>query len=65
MRILIDTNILIPLEDTAGILSAAYAELNRISQEQNHQIIVHPGSLEDLARDKNDLRKQILLSKSQ
>lgn len=64
MRILIDTNILIPLEDTAGILSAAYAELNRISQEQNHQIIVHPGSLEDLARDKNDVRKQILLSKA-
>lgn len=64
MRILIDTNILIPLEDTAGILSTAYAELNRISQEQNHLIIVHPGSLEDLSRDKNDGRKQILLSKA-
>lgn len=64
MRILIDTNILIPLEDTTGILSTAYAELNRISQEQNHQIIVHPGSLEDLSRDKDDRRKQILLSKA-
>lgn len=64
MRILIDTNILIPLEDTAGILSTAYAELNRISQEQNHQIIVHPGSLQDLLRDKNDERKEILLSKA-
>lgn len=64
MRILIDTNILIPLEDTAGILSSAYAELNRIAQEQNHQIIVHPGSLEDLSRDKNNDRKRILLSKA-
>lgn len=64
MRILIDTNILIPLEDTAGILSSAYAELTRISQEQNHQIIVHQGSLEDLSRDKDDDRKRILLSKA-
>lgn len=65
MRILIDTNILIPLEDVAGVLDEAYSELVRICHENNHEIVIHPGSLEDLARDKNDERKRILISKTQ
>lgn len=65
MRILIDTNILIPLEDVTGILDSAYSELIRICDENNHEIVIHPGSIEDLSRDKNDNRKQILLSKAQ
>jgi len=64
VRILIDTNILIPLEDTCGILCDAYSDFAKVAIENKHQIIVHPGSIDDLQRDKNDNRKQTLLSKT-
>lgn len=64
MRILIDTNILIPLEDVNGVLDSAYSELFKIAIENKHQIIIHPASLEDLQRDKNDDRRLSLLSKA-
>lgn len=64
MRILIDTNILIPLEDINGLLEKAYAELFKILNENNHQVIVHPGSIDDLHRDRDSERKAKLLSKA-
>lgn len=64
MRILIDTNILIPLEDTHGVLNNAYSDLIRMASEHQCQIILHPGSLEDLSRDKDDTRKQNILAKA-
>ncbi len=60
MRILIGTNILIPLEDTCGVLCST-----TLASGNGHQIIVHTALLDDLQRDKDDTRKQILLSKAQ
>lgn len=70
MRLLIDTNILIPLEptrpeDMTGQVPGA-AELLETVQRGGHQILIHPDSRLDLDRDRDDERRQmrdILLTK--
>lgn len=61
MRLLIDTNVLIPLEPTrAEDLkddTPAAALLIRRCNEGGHTVHVHPRVLEDLARDKDDERR--------
>lgn len=52
------------LEDTHGVLNNAYSDLIRMASEHQCQIILHPGSLEDLSRDKDDTRKQNILAKA-
>jgi len=63
MRILIDTNIFIPLEDSSNILDESFSELVRLANENNHQVLAHPSSLDDIERDKNEERKKISLSR--
>lgn len=63
MNILLDTNIIIPLEDTSRILDASFAELRKLAAEQQHCLYVHPMQVEDINRDKNTERKQIVLSR--
>lgn len=53
MRILIDTNRFIPLENASAELDASLAELVRLAGEFHHQLILHPASIEDLKRDTN------------
>lgn len=63
MNILLDTNIIIPLEDTSKILDSSFAELRKLSAEQYHCLYIHPMQLEDINRDKNQERRKIVLSR--
>lgn len=63
MRILIDTNIFIPLEDSSSVLDESFSELVRLSNENNHQILAHPSSIDDIERDDDEERKEISLSR--
>ena len=63
MNILLDTNIIIPLEDTGRILDASFAELRKLAAEQQHCLYVHSLQIDDINRDKNKERKDIVLSR--
>ena len=63
MNILLDTNIIIPLEDTSRVLDTSFAELRRLAVEQHHCLCVHPMQLADINRDKDQERKKIVLSR--
>ena len=63
MNILLDTNIIIPLEDTSRILDASFAELRKLAAEQQHCLYVHPLQFDDINRDKDKGRKDIVLSR--
>ena len=63
MNILLDTNIIIPLEDTGRILDASFAELRKLAAEQQHCLYVHPLQIDDINRDKDKERKDIVLSR--
>ena len=61
-RILIDTNIIIYREDLEKVPDDVQ-ELLRILNETNHKVVTHPLSLEEINKDKNTERKEIVLSK--
>lgn len=61
-KILIDTNIIIGLEDYQAVQSD-YSKLNRICGENGIQIFIHESSYEDVEQDANEERKAISLSK--
>ena len=63
MKILIDTNILIPLEDTSRTLDPSLAEMCRLSDQHGHALYIHPGQEEDIKRDKVENRRNIVLSR--
>lgn len=63
MRFLLDTNILIPLEDSQLPLKASLANFVRLSHENGHQLIYHPASEDDIRRDNNPVRKQQTLER--
>lgn len=63
MNILLDTNIIIPLEDTSKTLDSSFAELRKLSTEQRHCLYIHPMQFEDIKHDKNEERKRIVLSR--
>lgn len=61
MRFLLDTNIIIPLEDSKHVLEESLANFVRLAQENNHQLVYHPASEDDFRRDGDlDRRKQNL-----
>lgn len=63
MNILIDTNILIPLEDTSKLLDPSLAKMRRLTEVIGHSLYVHPSQKYDIQRDKNEQRKRIVLSR--
>ena len=63
MRILIDTNIIIPLEDSSRALEPYLARLHQLAIEHHHQIFIHPASVTDINRDRNQARCEITLSR--
>ena len=63
MNILLDTNIIIPLEDTGRPLDSSFAELRRLAAEQHHCLYIHPMQIDDINRDRNHARKTIVLSR--
>ncbi len=63
MRILIDTNILIELEDNR-VITETFAKFYRIANTNECEIIYHPKAIPiDVNRDKNKERKKIIISK--
>ncbi len=59
---LIDTNILIGLEDNHRV-DAAYAKFYKLASAHNVNVFVHEAAKEDIARDNDSKRRQISLSK--
>lgn len=57
MRFLLDTNILIPLEDSAIPLRTSLANFVRLAGENKHVLLYHPASEQDIAEDKNEVRR--------
>lgn len=62
MRILLDTNIFIPLEDSSVNISNALADLNRIASRK-HLLLIHPATAIDLNRDKDENRKHKIIAR--
>ena len=53
MRFLLDTNILIPLEDSQIPLQESLANFVRLSNRYGHQLVYHPATVDDIRRDAN------------
>jgi predicted nucleic acid-binding protein len=62
MRVLLDTNILIAREDSKP-MPENVAELLKLLQEAHIDWVIHPDTIRDIARDKDESRRQIVLSK--
>ncbi|MDI6903089.1 MAG: EVE domain-containing protein [Methanocellales archaeon] len=62
MKIILDTNILIHIEDPKE-LSRNLQDLLRILREHGHQPFIHPASLHDVNNDPDPRRKKVILSK--
>jgi hypothetical protein len=63
MNILLDTNILIPLEDTNRTLDPRLAEMRRGVEELGYHLCIHPLQIEDINRDRDAQRRSIVLSR--
>jgi hypothetical protein len=63
MRFLLDTNILLPLEDSQIPLRASLANFVRLAHEHGHQLVYHPASEDDIQRDSNQARRQETLAR--
>lgn len=61
MRFLLDTNILIPLEDSKLPLRPSLANFVRLSNQHGHELLYHPASEDDIQQDANlERRSQTL-----
>jgi hypothetical protein len=61
-KLLIDTNVVIGLEDPQPV-RASLAELVRLSGEHSVGLFVGGANYDDVARDKDDARREVTLSK--
>lgn len=57
MRFLLDTNVLIPLEDSAIPLRDSLANFVRLATANKHVLVYHPASIDDIEEDKDDARR--------
>lgn len=64
MRFLIDTNILIHLEDNK-VIQDEFSKLYSLAIENQCEVLYHKACIEDIKRDKNTERKEIITSKLQ
>ncbi|SEO57893.1 N-acetyltransferase [Aquisalimonas asiatica] len=63
MRFLLDTNILIPLEDSMLPLEPSYARFVQLAHRHGHQLMYHPASERDIRRDGNETRRRKTLER--
>ncbi len=63
MRILLDTNIIIPLEDPDKLLDKNLADMRRLCSELHWELLIHPMQDDDLARDEVKERREIVKSR--
>ena len=59
MRFLLDTNILIPLENSQVVLEESLAHFVRLANEHGHQLVYHPASEDDISRDTDLVRRPV------
>ncbi len=63
MRFLLDTNILIPLEDSQLPLEESLANFVRLANQHGHTLIYHPASVEDINEDTDIERRNQTLQR--
>lgn len=63
LRFLIDTNILIPLQDSSVALEESLKNFVRLVSVGRHQILCHPATTKDLHRDKDAERRENTLGR--
>ena len=63
MRFLLDTNILLPLEDSQIPLRESLANFVRLAHQHGHQLVYHPASEDDINRDRNEARRRETLAR--
>ncbi|MBK8762002.1 MAG: GNAT family N-acetyltransferase [Sulfuritalea sp.] len=57
MRFLLDTNVLIPLQDTYQVLTSSLANFIRLANIGGHQLLYHPATVADFRRDPDEARR--------
>lgn len=57
LRFLLDTNILIPLQDSMTVLAPSLTNFMRLCNAHGHQLLYHPASVDDINRDHNAERR--------
>jgi hypothetical protein len=57
LRFLLDTNVLIPLEDSQRGLEQSLANFARLAAIGGHQLLYHPATITDFERDKDRERR--------
>ena len=57
LRFLLDTNVLIPLQDSYLILEANLANFVRLASVGEHQLLYHPAAVADFERDADSQRR--------
>jgi len=62
-RFLLDTNILIPLQDSMAVLQPSLTDFVRLCNAHGHQLLYHPASVEDIQRDANADRRNRTLAR--
>lgn len=63
MRFILDTNVIIPLEDSSKVLERPLAEFVKASLSSNNELLYHPATIDDINRDNNLERREISLSR--
>lgn len=58
LRFLLDTNVLIPLQDSLQVLEGNLANFVRLASIGGHQLMYHPANIADFERDTNVERRQ-------
>nr|WP_315594765.1 GNAT family N-acetyltransferase [uncultured Cupriavidus sp.] len=58
LRFLLDTNVLIPLQDSYQVLEGNLANFVRLASIGGHQLMYHPANVADFERDTNEERRQ-------
>ena len=57
LRFLLDTNILIPLQDSMVVLQPSLTNFVRLCNVHGHQLLYHAASIEDIRRDPSEDRR--------
>lgn len=57
LRFLLDTNVLIPLQNCYQVLKANLANFVRLAGVGGHQLLYHPATIADFERDANAERR--------
>lgn len=57
LTLLLDTNVLIPLQDSYKVLDESLASFHRLAVLGGHHLVYHPASLADFERDADPVRR--------